>query len=1250
MLEETILPSHTDFRYKTRNDPMPLAIIRCFDMTKTAHNLRYKLAMLLTVAASALSAHAQSGVFTATIGSTPQPPVALVRFDDFWSYHKGTNAPQADWKVSDDDGLIPSQWASGRGGFGYEDGDDNTVLSDMLGLYTTVYIRKSFQVSAPIDPAARLFLRMDWDDGFIAWLDGVEIARSPNAPGAVGTEPANTAISNPPNHNSSADPAPSPAVIYDLGSAATRLTPGFHTLAVMGLNGGISSSDLSLIADLYYSGASGGITHGDFFTLVQSNQVVLTGTNTLANSTRVTVNGVNATYNSVDGAWSKTQALTVGMNHLFIAAHDAQGNILGAISRDVIAETASTSVGGIITANTTWASNSVVRVTNNVTIRDGATLTISQGSVILLPATLGIAAGTNGVVNAAGTYENPIFFVPANGTTPWREIAANGTNSVLNLHHVETVAGQVRALNAGTLLIEDSTLRDLTNNLELVAAVDAASVTVRRCHALRFIEMDSRRGPFLAEDCLLERILIDGMDIKEHSSLVVRRSTFRYGAVRSGVEDVDGVDLGPGVGPIVENCLFRNLDDKGVSIGDNTPGTIVRNSLFYNCTYGISAYGSTNCVLSNNTITECGIGVSFRAEGGSIPATGTASNLIVWANITNVAVFNGASLNLSFSDVDGGFPGAGNIDDDPLFVNSPGKDFHLSPGSPALGMGTTFPVGGIPSAPFNLAAIVDGTNDLQLTWEEDADNEVAFLIERSTNGMNWEYLGFALPNVTWYTDSSAALGELYFYRVRAENSSGISHFSNIAANRRAVPTVFVGGTLAADTVWSPLMGNIIVISNITVPTNITLTMLPGTSVKVTNNAGILAVNGGTIEIMGTGQNKVMLAPLTPGSTWVELSASGAGSSLTVRYADVAGGRTAVRNAAAGLLEDSFFHDFRLASCTTMECPIVTSSFASSMVVRRCHVREYYETLFRDGVILVEDCLFEFMSGDALDFDGAQPGTILRKSTFRHGTRAPVNIDAVDVGPGALGACRDVIIEDCLMFDFPTDKGVSIGDAPQQAVGTIVRNCLIYDCRSGVQVKDSCFAQVYNCTIVSNRWGFTNYNKANPSAPTGGGHTTNAHNNILWDNNTTISMWNGGTLTADHNILGNTNWPGEGNLNVNPLFVNAAGRDYRLLPGSPCIGTGRDGATMGAKLPVGALMAPSNPYFTLVELQSGQVVLRFWADNEKAYDVQRSPTATGGSWSSIGNVSSPGVPTLAEIRDPIAPGTSRFYRLSVIAQP
>lgn len=172
----------------------------------------------------------------------------LVSRGDTWRYHKGTNAPQADWKTVANAGLN-ADWGSGPGGFGYADNDDATVLSDMINRYVTVYIRREFTVPPDLDTNATLKLVVDYDDAYVAYLDGVEIARSANiVNGVVGVEPAFTNRAS--GTHEAVGGGGGPAVTTGLGNAAARLTPGTHTLALIGLNESAGSSDLSLIADL----------------------------------------------------------------------------------------------------------------------------------------------------------------------------------------------------------------------------------------------------------------------------------------------------------------------------------------------------------------------------------------------------------------------------------------------------------------------------------------------------------------------------------------------------------------------------------------------------------------------------------------------------------------------------------------------------------------------------------------------------------------------------------------------------------------------------------------------------------------------------------------------------------------------------------------------------------------------------------------------------------------------------------------
>src|SRR5882724_10682063 len=144
-------------------------------------------------------------------------PVPLVSHGDAWRYHKGTNAPAVDWKTAGDASL-GATWLSGNGGFGYADNapettNCQTLLPDMQNSYTTLYMRRQFEITNAIASDAHLMLRMDWDDGFIAWLDknyltSFNVSDAPSEPAST-----NTAAGN---HESSLGNSGQAAVTKDL--------------------------------------------------------------------------------------------------------------------------------------------------------------------------------------------------------------------------------------------------------------------------------------------------------------------------------------------------------------------------------------------------------------------------------------------------------------------------------------------------------------------------------------------------------------------------------------------------------------------------------------------------------------------------------------------------------------------------------------------------------------------------------------------------------------------------------------------------------------------------------------------------------------------------------------------------------------------------------------------------------------------------------------------------------------------------
>ena len=94
----------------------------------------------------------------------------IVYDSSVWKYFPGNSDPGSSWNTL---AFDDASWASGRGSVGYGDNDDRTVIAPVL----SVFFRKKFTVT-DITTIESALLHVDYDDGFIAYLNGVEIARS----------------------------------------------------------------------------------------------------------------------------------------------------------------------------------------------------------------------------------------------------------------------------------------------------------------------------------------------------------------------------------------------------------------------------------------------------------------------------------------------------------------------------------------------------------------------------------------------------------------------------------------------------------------------------------------------------------------------------------------------------------------------------------------------------------------------------------------------------------------------------------------------------------------------------------------------------------------------------------------------------------------------------------------------------------------------------------------------------------------
>jgi len=166
----------------------------------------------------------------------------IVSWNASWNYFVGTSNPPVDWNSP---AFDDSEWSIGASGFGYGDDDDNTIIPTTL----SVFLRKSFTLEDTSALSGLLF-HIDYDDGYIAYINGVEFSRANM--GAAGTPADNNAVAD--NYTEPALPQgfalPFTAIPHHL------LRDGDNVLAVQVHNHSITSSDLTAMPFLSFGSAS----------------------------------------------------------------------------------------------------------------------------------------------------------------------------------------------------------------------------------------------------------------------------------------------------------------------------------------------------------------------------------------------------------------------------------------------------------------------------------------------------------------------------------------------------------------------------------------------------------------------------------------------------------------------------------------------------------------------------------------------------------------------------------------------------------------------------------------------------------------------------------------------------------------------------------------------------------------------------------------------------------------------------------
>jgi hypothetical protein len=161
--------------------------------------------------------------------------------------------PTTNWKYIIADANTPlnwyfynfssASWSTANLGIGYGDGDDAT---DIINPTNSIYTISNFNVT-DTSKITEAILDIDYDDGFVAYLNGIEIARA----GLTGMPPLWDELAS--DHEALIYQAGNPTrIIIDYNTLKSALKNGNNKLAIEVHNSSTTSSDMSLIPFLTF--------------------------------------------------------------------------------------------------------------------------------------------------------------------------------------------------------------------------------------------------------------------------------------------------------------------------------------------------------------------------------------------------------------------------------------------------------------------------------------------------------------------------------------------------------------------------------------------------------------------------------------------------------------------------------------------------------------------------------------------------------------------------------------------------------------------------------------------------------------------------------------------------------------------------------------------------------------------------------------------------------------------------------------
>jgi len=303
-------------------------------------------------------------------------------------------------------------------------------------------------------------------------------------------------------------------------------------------------------------------------------------------------------------------------------------------------------------------------------------------------------------------------------------------------------------------------------------------------------------------------------------------------------------------------------------------------------------------------------------------------------------------------------------------------------------------------------------------------------------------------------------------------------------------------------------------SKLVVDEGVTLTVDPGVQIWMPFADSII-INGSLI-INGTETQNVVLRPDEINSHWGTIYTDK--GYIELNYTEIINGTAAVRVDSGEII---------VRNCFVPYNPFIHGDIFSihkaNTIIENCIIYGPDDDASKTDVIDCDEVNYAYISGNTI-----------------YGTTD----DGIDIGTHS----NNITIENNMIYDC-FSMGISVGEG---TVAQINYN-IVVDCEAGIQIHSGATGYVDHNTVYNNEVGIRCFHYENQGSS--GGHAIVSNSIISQSTEATYLLLPNSEISFEYSLSDTDVIPGEQNLNEDPQFIDAEGRNFYLLESSPCIDAG-----------------------------------------------------------------------------------------------